>query len=247
MTTGARGRRSQDLSAGQHLAIICCPGSAQPALSRTATESASEPCPLQMQTQRGDISADTALVADGRRASKLLTPSWCPPGKLGDSFRVSCAEIEVSGPALGSSVWRQTEGHGLGSSSTAEVREIPMPGLGRGWRAGVTLELLGLGPEVKAGPRTCVFVEDSFWKHLIRLFPCHPVDTQATEPRRLWGSQAQDVGESPRSQEGRGRSSWKLPPLGLQGTAVRRTHCSLDRRDFLVGQASTLQRPDGSH
>ena len=128
MTTGARGRRSQDLSAGQHLAIICCPGSAQPALSRTATESASEPCPLQMQTQRGDISPDTALVADGRRASKLLTPS--PSAELGDSFRVSCAEIEMSGPALGSSVWRQTEGHGLGSSSTAEVREIPMPGLG---------------------------------------------------------------------------------------------------------------------
>ena len=98
------------------------------------------------------------------------------------------------------------------------------------WRAGVTLELLGLGPEVKAGPRTCVFVEDSFWKHLIGLFPCHPVDTQATEPCRLWGLQAQDVGESPRSQEGRGRSSWKLPPLGLQGTAAC-THCSLDRRE----------------
>lgn len=91
VTAGARGRRSQDLSAGQHLASICCPGPAQPPLSRTATESALEPCPLQMQTQRGDISVDAALVADGRRASKLLTPSWCPPAELGDSFRVSCA------------------------------------------------------------------------------------------------------------------------------------------------------------
>ena len=85
----------------------------------------------------------------------------------------------------------------------------------------MTLELLGLGPEVKTGPRPCVFVEDGFWKHLPGLFSC-PVDTQATEPLRLWGWQAQDVGESPRSQEGRGWSSWKPPPLGLQGTAVRR-------------------------
>lgn len=94
-------------------------------------------------------------------------------------------------------------------------------GWGR-WKAGVSLELLGLGPEVKAGPRPCVFVEDGFWKHLPGLFSCCPVDTQATEPCRLWGWQAQDVGESLRSQEGRGWSSWKPPPLGLQGTAVRR-------------------------
>ena len=64
----------------------------------------------QMQTQRGDISADAALVADGRRASKRLTPSWCPPAELGDSFRVSCAEIEVSGhlhriPRLSEAPW----------------------------------------------------------------------------------------------------------------------------------------------
>lgn len=150
-------------------ASICCPGSAQPSLSRTATESASEPCPLQMQTQRGDISADAALVADGRRASKRLTPSWCPPAELGDSFRVSCAEIEVSGPALGSSVWRQTEGHGLGPSSTAEVREIPMPGLGRveieGWGDSGTS---GVGARGEGRAQTvCVcrgqFLEASPW------------------------------------------------------------------------------------
>ena len=111
----------------------------------------------------------------------------------------------------------------------------------------MTLELLGLGPEVKAGLRPCVFVEDSFWKHLPGLFPCHPVDTQATEPRRLWGWQAQDVGESPRSQEGRERSSWKPPPLGLQGTAAHWSLLSGQKGDCPAGQASALQRPDGSH
>lgn len=55
------------------------------------------------------------------------------------------------------------------------------------WRAGVTLELLGLGPEVKAGLRPCVFVEDSFWKHLPGLFPCHPVDTQAYRASQALG------------------------------------------------------------
>lgn len=112
----------------------------------------------------------------------------------------------------------------------------------------MTLELLGLGPEVKAGPRLCVFVEDGFRKHLPGLFSCRPLDTQATESCRLWSWQAQDVGESPRSQEGRGQSSWKPPPLGLQGTAVRRPAALWTEGACPVGGPGEHSvRPDGSH
>lgn len=248
MTAGAGGRRSQDLSAGQHLASICCPGSAQPALSRTATESALEPCPLQ-QTQRGDISADAALVADGRRASKLLTPSWCPPAELGDSFRVSCAEIEVSGPALGSSVWRQTEGRGLGPSSTAEVREIPMPRLGRmemeGWGDSGTS---GVGARGEGRAQTvCVcrgqFLEASPW--VVPLSSSGHTGLQSLAGfgagrLRMWGS-LQGVRKG-----GSGLAGSPLP-WGCKELQCTAPLLSGQKGDCPVGQVSTLQRPDGSH